>query len=93
MTVVSGARLVFVAVVAVVAGALGAMNGCAFHSPRYVVADPTSVPSKNDAYWQVRPRANLDCAPWTPDGGAPGVGGGSRPALCKSARGARCRLR
>ena len=43
--------------------ALAAGGGCVSHAPRLVVADPGSVPGRNDAYWNVRPRANVDCNP------------------------------
>jgi hypothetical protein len=57
--------------VAIAVTALAAGGGCAYRGPRLVVADPGSVPDRNDAYWKVRPRANVDCnppvAPETPD--------------------------
>jgi hypothetical protein len=65
--VVSGARVIQVGIVAV---ALGTTLGCALRAPRYVVADPQSVPSRSDAYWQLRPRANAVCGQSTPDKGA-----------------------
>jgi hypothetical protein len=49
--------------VAIALTALAAGGGCVFHAPRLVVADPGSVPDRNDAYWKVRPRANVDCTP------------------------------
>lgn len=52
--------------------ALAAGGGCVSHAPRLVVADPGSVPDRSDAYWKVRPRANLNCNP--PIGVAPRAG-------------------
>jgi hypothetical protein len=49
---------------------LGLAVGCHSHPPRYVVADPASVASRNDAYWNVRPRPNIACEHPSPDGGA-----------------------
>jgi hypothetical protein len=62
--VVSGVRVILAAIVAV---AVGTTLGCTLESPRYVVADPQSVPSRSDAYWQVRPRASAGCAQSAPD--------------------------
>jgi hypothetical protein len=41
--------------------ALAAGGGCVSHAPRLVVADPGSVPARNDSYWKVRPHANAAC--------------------------------
>jgi hypothetical protein len=73
--VVSGARLILFGIVAV---ALGTPLGCILGGPRHVVADPQSVPSRSDAYWQVRPRANASCRQSTPDKQAPASGPAQR---------------
>lgn len=62
--VVSGARVILFGIVAV---ALDTPLGCMLRAPRYVVADPRSVLSRSDAYWQVRPRANASCRQSMPD--------------------------
>lgn len=58
--VVIGARTILMAIALT---ALAAGGGCVYRAPRLVVADPASLPDRNDDYWKVRPRANVDCNP------------------------------